>query len=290
MNYTHCERFKDYVKYQSDDSTMYEFDNGYGAIVEYNKSVDNLWITIIKDIDGHGFNYAYPDFAHGFCRITGVKVYYLILWLQQINEIKGGHKMTNLDTLKQQTADLEAKLKEMKAEIDRLENGWEMKCPYKNGDDHFVLYDDGAIGNEKFLFYSEDNGRFEQGNIFKTREKAELEAKRRNLLTRFRAFRDECNGDWKVDWKNHSDRKYYISFVGKAKLTIFYTGTTNNFQLFGFFKNEQDVQRAIDLFGDEIKELYVDCEDRDASDYFYYVGSFNNLVTNSFKQKEIVND
>lgn len=90
MNYTHCERFKDYVKYQSDDSTMYEFDNGYGAIVEYNKSVDNLWITIIKDIDGHGFNYAYPDFAHGFCRITGVKVYHLILWLQQINEIKGG--------------------------------------------------------------------------------------------------------------------------------------------------------------------------------------------------------
>lgn len=45
--------------------------------------------------------------------------------------------MTNLETLKQQTAEMEskleestAKLKEMKAEIDRLENGWEMKCPY----------------------------------------------------------------------------------------------------------------------------------------------------------------
>ena len=81
MNYTHCEQFKDYVKYQCDDSTMYEFDNGYGAIAEYNESVDNLWITIIKDIDGHGFNYAYPDFAHGFCRITGVETYHLFLWL-----------------------------------------------------------------------------------------------------------------------------------------------------------------------------------------------------------------
>ena len=37
--------------------------------------------------------------------------------------------MTNLKTLKQQTADMEAKLNEMKAEIERMENGWEMKCP-----------------------------------------------------------------------------------------------------------------------------------------------------------------
>lgn len=198
--------------------------------------------------------------------------------------------MSNLETLKKQTADLEAKLKEMKAEIDRLENGWEMKCPYKDGDDYWFLFDDGNIDNEYWCDCLEDDGRFKIGNTFSTEQAASLESKRRNLMTRFRAFRDECNGDWKVDWKNHSDRKYYISFVGKAKLTIFYTGTTNNFQLFGFFKNEQDTQRAIDLFGDEIKELYVDCEDRDASDYFYYVGSFNNLVTNSFKQKEIVND
>lgn len=257
MNYTHCERFKDYVKYQSDDSTMYEFDNGYGAIVEYNKSVDNLWITIIKDIDGHGFNYAYPDFAHGFCRITGVKVYHLILWLQQINEIKGGHKMTKLDTLKKQTADLEAKLEEMKAEIDRLENGWEMKCPYKFDDNYFVIYDDGSVEIDDWRDYDIDIDRFKAGNTFLTEEAAELEAKRRNLLTRFRAFRDECNGNWKPDWMSHLDRKHYISFVGNEKLTLFYTGTSNNFQLFGFFKNQEDCERAIELFGDEIKGLFM---------------------------------
>ena len=31
--------------------------------------------------------------------------------------------MTNLETLKQKTADMEAKLNELKAEIDRLETG-----------------------------------------------------------------------------------------------------------------------------------------------------------------------
>nr|DAM49656.1 MAG TPA: protein of unknown function (DUF5320) [Caudoviricetes sp.] len=260
MNYTHCERFKDYVKYQSDDSTMYEFDNGYGAIVEYNKSVDNLWITIIKDIDGHGFNYAYPDFAHGFCRITGVKVYHLILWLQQINEIKGGHKMTNLDTLKQQTADLEAKLKEMKAEIDRLENGWEMKCPYDVDDEVYVLDLEGFACDDSWRCKGWELNAFNQGNIFISRKAAELEAKRRNLLTRFRAFRDECNGEWKPNWRTN-DAKYY-----------FYISSTDNeigindiyfyetFPLFGYFKNEEDAQRAIELFGDEIKELFVDGE------------------------------
>ena len=243
---------------------MYEFDNGYGAIVECNESV--LCITIIKDIDGHGFNYAYPDFAHGYSIITGVETQYLIYWLTQINEIKGGRKMTNLETLKKQTAEMEAKLeestaqlKEMKAEIERLENGWEMKCLYKNGDDHFVLYDDGAIGNEKFLFYSEDNGRFEQGNIFSTREAAELEAKRRKLLTRFRAFRDECNNGWKPDWMSGLYNKYFFKFIN-GDFSIDYYVETNMFHTFGYFKNKEDTKRAIDLFGDEIKELFVEGE------------------------------
>ena len=256
MNYTHCERFKDNVKYQCDDSTMYEFDNGYGAIVEYNKSVDNLWITIIKDIDGHGFNYAYPDFAHGFCRITGVEVYHLILWLQQINEIKGGHKMTKLDTLKQQTADLEAKLKEMKAEIERLENGWEMKCPYKYGDEHYNLQPSGDVFLDHWEGIEADNRYFSQGNVFPTEQAAVLEAKRRNLLTRFRAFRDECNDGWEPDWMSGFYNKYFLK-IRNGVFSIDYYVETNMFHTFGYFKNKEDAQRAIDLFGDEIKELFM---------------------------------
>ena len=33
-----------------------------------------------------------------------------------------------------------------------------------------------------------------------------------------------------------------------------------SFFLFGYFKNKEDAERAIELFGDEIKELFVDCE------------------------------
>lgn len=261
MNYTHCEIFKDYVKYQCDDSTMYEFDNGYGAIVECNESV--LCITIIKDIDGHEFNYAYPDFAHGYSIITGVETQYLIYWLTQINGIKGGHKMTNLETLKQQTADLEAKLEEsteqlknMKAEIDRLENGWEMKCPYEKYDEYWFMYSYGMIDSSIWFGSLEDDGRLKLGNAFPTEQAAELEAKRRNLLTRFRAFRDECNDGWVPDWSNNGE-KWEIDYEEEEGLIALWTSFVNSFSTFGYFKNKEDTKRAIDLFGDEIKELFM---------------------------------
>lgn len=140
------------------------------------------------------------------------------------------------------------------------EDTWKMKCPFENGDEYYLLKSSGVFQKMEWTNHLFDELSLIQGNIFTTEEAVNLEVKRRKLLTRFRAFRDECNGDWKADWKSHLDSKYYISFVGKAKLTIFYTGTTNNFQLFGFFKNEEDCKKAIELFGDEIIELFVEGE------------------------------
>nr|DAO59120.1 MAG TPA: hypothetical protein [Caudoviricetes sp.] len=140
------------------------------------------------------------------------------------------------------------------------EDTWEMKCPYECGDTHYCIQPNGAVFADCWEGIESDNRYFSQGNVFPTEEAAELEAERRNLLTRFRSFRDECNGDWEKDWKSHRNRKYFISFETTGKLILFNSGTINQFCLFGYFKNEQDAQRAIDLFGDEIKELFVDCE------------------------------
>nr|DAS65954.1 MAG TPA: hypothetical protein [Caudoviricetes sp.] len=140
------------------------------------------------------------------------------------------------------------------------EETWEMKCLYKYGEYHWVVYDDGEIGGEKWVDSLEDDGRFLQGNIFQTEQAALLEVKRRDLLTRFKAFRDECNGDWQINW-NKNEAKYYLY---KSNMTddilcndiYFY----EPFSLFGYFKNEEDAERAIELFGDEIKKLFVDKE------------------------------
>ena len=120
--------------------------------------------------------------------------------------------------------------------------------------------DNGDIESESWDEYETDGKRFNAGNVFPTLKAADLENERRKLLTRFKAFRDECNGDWQINW-NKNEAKYYLY---KSNMTddilcndIYFYET---FSLFGYFKNEEDAERAIELFGDEIKELFVDNE------------------------------
>ena len=140
------------------------------------------------------------------------------------------------------------------------EDSWEMKCPYKYGDNHYCVQSSGDVFSDSWRDIEADYSFFSQGNIFKTKQAAELEAKRRNLLTRFKAFRDECNDGWKPNWRKN-DAKYYFyisSTDGEIGINDIYFYET--FPLFGYFKNQEDAERAIELFGDEIKELFVDCE------------------------------
>lgn len=142
---------------------------------------------------------------------------------------------------------------------EKEEDTWEMKCPYKIGDNYWIICDSGefekVIWNDCHL----DKEVFIAGNAFLTKEAAELEAKRRNLLTRFRAFRDECNDGWKADCTDVTQKKYYISYSEiKNGLYVSYIVLGNHLHTFSYFKNEQDAERAIELFGDEIKELFVE--------------------------------
>ena len=142
--------------------------------------------------------------------------------------------------------------------LDEEENTWEMKCPYEYGDEHYCIQSSGDVFLDTWRGIEADNSFFSQGNIFPTREAAELEAKRRNLLTRFKAFRDECNGDWKADWTNSFESKHYLEIID-SKVVLDSVSYANRIATFGYFKNEEDAERAIELFGDEIKALFVDC-------------------------------
>lgn len=136
------------------------------------------------------------------------------------------------------------------------EDEWKMKIPFEDGDEYFALNHRGSIIETTWNNHCVDEERFELGNVFLTREAAELESKRRNLLTRFRAFRDECNEDWKPDWSN-SDEKWEIDYT-EEEVKALWTGCVNSFSTFGYFKNRKDAERAIELFRDEIKELFVE--------------------------------
>ena len=166
------------------------------------------------------------------------------------------------DALRDAITDFGERLSKLLPDIeipDEEEDTWEMKCPYKIGDEYWCLYSYGGIYSSFWSGTWEDKDRFNSGNIFPNKETAELEAKRRKLLTRFRAFRDECNRDWKPDWKNGFEYKYFLSLCN-SELKIFTGLLASGFETFGYFKDREDAQRAVELFGDEIKELFVDCE------------------------------
>lgn len=178
---------------------------------------------------------------------------------QDVNSLEELFKVVNAysgwfanlaDELSKVLADIQTSKKE--------EDTWEMKCPYEYGDKHYCIQSNGAVFAGCWECIEADNKYFSQGNIFQTEEAAQLESKRRNLLTRFRAFRDECNGDWKVDW-NTNDAKWSIS-KNEDGLSDVCTISLDIFATFGYFKNQADCERAIELFGVEIKELFVDCE------------------------------
>lgn len=137
------------------------------------------------------------------------------------------------------------------------EDSWEMKCPYEDGNEIWVLNKFGDAQRHRWDKSSWIDYTFNQGNIFPTTEAAELEAKRRNLLTRFRAFRDECNGDWRPDWSDSFNFKHYLEIID-SKVVLDSVNCANRIATFGYFKYESDAERAIELFGDEIKELFVE--------------------------------
>lgn len=143
---------------------------------------------------------------------------------------------------------------------DEEEDTWGMKCPYKVGDKHYCIQSSGEVFMDCWYGTESDNSYFSQGNTFPTVQAALLEVKRRDLLTRFRAFRDECNGNWKINWKDAEQAKYLVKCDNEGDFYVVTYWTVNEFHLFGYFKDCTDAQRAIELFGDEIKALFVDCE------------------------------
>lgn len=155
--------------------------------------------------------------------------------------------------------ELEEKVKELTKEIERLKQekkNEEFEYPFERMEQYFCIANNGDIIHGVWKNQEVDTKRYEQGNVFKTRQETIREIDKRALLTRFRQFRDKCNGDWKPF--EHGNQ-FYISF--DTMTNVIHTNCVyinKSFALFGYFKNKSDAERAIELFGDEIKRLWVD--------------------------------
>lgn len=157
--------------------------------------------------------------------------------------------MGRIEQLTQQIQELEKDLavEKRKAEVLYL---------IQKTEDCWKVHSDGCISKGTWDGYPYEKNLYAQGNVFHTQEEAERERDRRILLTRFRQFRDSCNGDWKPELDKI---KYYICLKCESlRLSVSSSIYWNSFNMFGYFENKQDAERAIELFGDEIKRLYLE--------------------------------
>ena len=155
--------------------------------------------------------------------------------------------------------ELEEKVTELLKEIETLkqkEKAEEFEYTFKENQPYEVIIEDGRIVTSCWTNHNKDCERYEQGNVFKTRDEAIRERDKRALLTRFRQFRDKCNRDWKPGAFDCKNFIAYDSF--KKVLESSWNDTWDNFNTFGYFYNERDCLRAIELFGDEIIRLWVE--------------------------------
>lgn len=158
--------------------------------------------------------------------------------------------MDTLEKLKKKRAELDKKIEELES----------IGQPFDRFQKYYLLTTYGGVTKQIYDDYNIHINNVGQGNAFHTEKEAELEANRRNLLHRFKMFRDKCNEDWKPNWKDDGEGHFYIYYDYDFEEMKVQTdcGTEKGFQLFGYFEYEEDCDKAIDLFGDEIKRLYVE--------------------------------
>ena len=115
----------------------------------------------------------------------------------------------------------------------------------------------GEVEETKGLRYIDVVCMENQGNVFDSYAGAVKESQKRLLKKTIEKFRNECNEVWKPNWANSNEAKFYISFAGgvllaKTNLAL------NILNMFGYFKNKSDCEKAIEIYGDAIIELYND--------------------------------
>ena len=167
--------------------------------------------------------------------------------------------MSRVEELENEIKGLENRKIELLKELEVEKQKTVIDYPFEESEEYWGLDIDGELIFDRWTGCKYDEDCFEVGNMFKTAQEAKKERDKRALLVRFRQFRDKCNGDWKPDFNDWETHKCFVAYSYVSDDLSCFVGLLNtHFQPFGYFKHKTDCKRAIELFGDEIKRLYVE--------------------------------
>lgn len=121
--------------------------------------------------------------------------------------------MNKKETLKQKIAEAQEALEQAQKELEKLESNnaaWYKRWEPKKKELYYFIDSDGEIRDSYFdkSLSAYDRGRFDIFNCFRTKEEAELEAKRLLLWNRMKDLALRCDGK-EIDWED-DEEKYSV--------------------------------------------------------------------------------
>lgn len=108
--------------------------------------------------------------------------------------------MSIVTRLENEIKGLENRRLELLEQLELEKAKQKIEIPFKAGNEYFVIQKSGRVTSQYWIALPYHSDIFLQGNAFHSEKEAKRECKRRILLTRFKQFRDKCNGDWKPKW------------------------------------------------------------------------------------------
>lgn len=154
---------------------------------------------------------------------------------------------------------IKAKYDEKFKELEKNQEEFELSYP---ANDSTVYYVDSGNNEIDYTWFCKaddyDINKFETGFYFKTKAEAERSRKERILLVKLRQFAEMKNDDWRPNWDDRYEGKFNVSYlIADKKLSTDCVATMNHLIQLPYFRSREIAQECIDLFGDEIIEVFI---------------------------------
>lgn len=159
----------------------------------------------------------------------------------------------------QKIQELSNKIDELKEELKKLQKKpYEISYPEDDTEMYYIDDYTGKLKEKMFDICNDyDKHLYEIGLLFYTKEEAEQFLKEQTLIKKIKCYTKEQQGDWKPDWSDLTQRKYYAEidhFSKKTKYDCYWEH--NQLSKLPYFKSPEIAQACIDEFGDEILEVF----------------------------------
>lgn len=156
---------------------------------------------------------------------------------------------------------LSEKEREQLMKLIQKSNGSKGKvCKPENNEKYSFISGCGVINSCRWINDSTDNGYYEIGNYFKTKEEAEFGLEKLKIEAELRRFAEE-NNEYEIDWENRNQNKWFIYYDCVMKnIDIVYDTILRTHCI--YFSSKEITKQAIDYIGEErLKKYYLGIED-----------------------------